>query len=575
MFQPPCDLNVWEWARENVDFSLEPRYETPLHGAYNPDFLPMWKEIQANFTDITIREQGILKNSRAGCSENCLLNPLRYAVAVAPKSMQYITGDELSARRFMDKRIKLGMNCSPPTKRKYRRATSDTKYDIAFEDMDLVVSWPKNKMAFKQTGYEWILCDEFSTWPSFSADMMRKRTDTYRYSHICGISSPDPQQKKGSAEDPIFIEFKKTDQRYWHMQDPKTGNWFRFEKGGQDTEYGLKWPASCRNENDEWDLDRVEAEAYYVTPDGTRIDEADRWGLVEKGKWIATNKDAPEDRRGYHMNSFYMPFKSGGFGHIARAFLEAKRAGAAALKVFVYEYLADEWEEGKVETRDEELKEREGQYLKGNAFTEAEPYVKVYEKKPKVRYMTIDVQKHHQWWVVREWVDGGDSGLVDFGSAPTWSDIEGIADKYGVAKVYVDNHYAERSMEVYEYCFECTAIPTMGMDSKYLPFVKKQVDPFEGKRGGGESKILEYHFNTDVFKTNLMQLMRGETKQAWYVYRHPERDYVRQVTAEQKMDGEWKLREGHQHNHLFDCEVLQLLAATIDGVYRIVDGVGG
>jgi hypothetical protein len=70
-----------------------------------------------------------------------------------------------------------------------------------------------------------------------------------------------------------------------------------------------------------------------------------------------------------------------------------------------------------------------------------------------------------------------------------------------------------------------------------------------------------------------MQLMRGETMQKWYVYRHPERDYVRQVTAEQKQEGEWKLREGHPHNHLFDCEVLQLLAATIDGVIML-DGVG-
>jgi phage terminase large subunit GpA-like protein len=559
---------VWEWAVANVDFSLEPRYETPLHGAYNANFLPMWKEIQENFTDIRIREQWILKNSRAGCSENCLLNPLRYAVAVSPKSMQYITGDELSARRFMDKRIKLGMNCSPMTRRKLRKAHADTKYDIAFEDMDLVVSWPKNKMAFKQTGYEWILCDEFSTWPNFSADMMRKRTDTYRYSHICGISSPDPQQNKGSDEDPIFLEFKKTDQRYWFMKDPKTGNWFRFEKGDKDTEYGLKWPASCRNENDEWDLEAVEREAYYITPDGTRIDEKDRWELVEGGRWQPTNTDAPEDKRGYHMNSFYMPFKSGAFGHIARAFLEAKKGGAKTLKVFIYEYLATEWTEGTLETGDDELKAREARYLKGTGFTEFEKFVDVYKTKPKLRYMTIDVQKHHMWWVIREWVDGGDSGLVNFGSAPTWADIDGIADEYAVHKVYIDNHYAARSMEVYEYCFEFTAIPTMGMDSKYLPFTKKEVDPFEGKRGGGTAKIMEYHFNTDTFKTNLMQLMRGETMQKWYVYRHPERDYVRQVTAEHKQEGEWKLREGHPHNHLFDCEVLQLLAATIDGVYR-------
>ena len=65
LYHPAPKINVWKWAESNVDFSLEPRYETPLHGAYSANFLPMWKEIQENFTDLAIREQWIIKNSRA------------------------------------------------------------------------------------------------------------------------------------------------------------------------------------------------------------------------------------------------------------------------------------------------------------------------------------------------------------------------------------------------------------------------------------------------------------------------------------------------------------------------------
>jgi phage terminase large subunit GpA-like protein len=568
LYQPTPDLNIWQWAEGSVDFSLEPRYETPLHGPYNADFLPMWKEIQENFTDLSIREQWIVKNSRAGCSENCLLNPLRYAVAVAPKSMQYITGDELSASRFMSKRIKLGLRCAKDAAKKYKRSSSDTKYDICFPDMDLTVTWPKNKMAFKQSGYEWILCDELSTWPSFSADMMRKRTDTYRYSHICGISSPDPQQKRGSDEDPIFQEFKLTDQRYWYLKDPKTGKHFKFVMGDQESVYGLKWSPRCRDENDEWDLDKVEADAHYVTPDGTRIDEADRWELVCGGEWMPENPDAPVDKRGYHMNSFYMPFKSGSFGHIARKFLEAKHKGPQALKVFVYEYLAEEWYEDKQEAEDDELYNREAMYAKGEKISQCEKFKDAYENMPTAVIMTVDVQKAHMWYVVREWIDGGNSGLIDYGYAVTWQDLEEIANMHNVVRVLVDVGYAQRAMEVYEYCYQFNAWPTKGVNDSSLPFRKQLIDPFEGKRGAGGENIVQYNFNTDVFKIILMDLIRGESEHKWNLYKNVERDYIRQVASEHRVDGEWKTKPGHAENHLWDCEVLQLLGATIIGTFR-------
>jgi len=573
LYHPAPKINVWKWAESNVDFSLEPRYETPLHGAYSANFLPMWKEIQENFTDLAIREQWIIKNSRAGASENCLLNPLRYTVAVAPKSTQYISGDELSVKRFFDKRIKLGFGCSAATQAKYKDASTDAKYDIVFPDMDLVATWPKNKMAFKQTGYELILADEVSTWPSFSSDMMRKRTDTYRYSHICGLSSPDPQAKRSSDEDPIFIEFEGGDQRYWNMKDPKTGNRFKFamgvSKGKEETVWGLKWPATCKNSNGEWDLDAVEKNAYYVTPDGTRINEKNRWKVVMTGRWVPENVDAPNGVRSYHINSFYMPFKSGSFGHIAKEFLKAKHKGAEALKIFVYEYLAEKCYETKVEATDDELSGREANYLRGARFSESADFKKQYEKLVKVRYLTVDVQKLHFWWLLREWVDGGDSGLMNFGHAATWQEIEDIANENEVQRVLVDAGYAERAMEVYEYCLEYQAWPTMGVTEKAIPFRKCLIDPFEGKRGQGENNIIQYTFNTDIFKMMLTNLVKGDSKEHhWYTYAHPERDYVRQVASERKRDGVWEMRPGHPHNHLWDCEVLQLLAATIEGVFR-------
>jgi hypothetical protein len=423
-------------------------------------------------------------------------------------------------------------------------------------------------MAFKQSGYELILADEVSTWPEFSADMMRKRTDTYTYSHICGISSPDPQQKRSSDQDPIFQEFKQTDQRYWNMVDPKTKKRFKFVMGDKESVYGLKWPSSCRDGNDNWDLDKVEKSAYYVTPDGTKITEKIRWKVICTGKWIASNPDAPSDKRGYHINSFYMPFKSGDFGHIARKFLEAKRKGYKALKVFVYEYLAEEWYEDKAEAKDDELYEREAEYVKTEHITKSAKYQDIYDKIPSATMMSVDVQKGHLWWVIREWIDGGDSALVDYGYAVAWQDIEEIAHMHQAVRVLVDVGYAKRAMEVYEYCYQFNAWPTHGVNDKALPYRKQLIDPFEGKRGQGGDNIVQYNFNTDTFKILLMDLIRGEAPHNWYVYKHVERDYVRQVASEHRVDGEWRTKPGHADNHLWDCEVLQLLGATIEGIFR-------
>jgi len=557
---------VWEWARDNVDYSLAQNYETPMHGPYDPDFMPYWKEPVEGMTDPDIREIWVVKASRAGGSENLLLNSIRYAVAVDPQSVLYISGDQKSVERFMDKRIKLGLRCAVGTAEKLKRARS-LEHEIYFEDMDLITTWPKNKMAFKQTGYKMILGDEVSTWPEFSADMMRKRTDTYSFSHICCLSSPDPQQKRSSLNDPIFVEFEQTDQRYWFMPDPVTGKSFKFKMGAPDTTFGLKWDIKAKNANGEWNLDMVRASAHYVTPDGTVIKNEDRLDVVATGAWVATAPTTNSERRGYHLNAFYSPFKNGDFGTIAAAFLDAQAKSKFHLKVFIMEYLAEPWVDEREYTRDEELHERCAEYAKGTQVTQHEKYKKFYIKKTSAVIVSADVQKLHLWGLAREWIDGGDSGLVDFKSFVAWEDFEEFNSQHKARRVFIDSAYYKRRMEVYEFCLTYNAIPTVGSESISLPYKKSVIDPFEGKTGQGQYSIALYMYNTDIFKTLLMDLIRGESEKTWMLYDRIERDYVKQTSSEERVDGKWQLKRGHRQNHLWDCEVIQLLGATIDGLF--------
>jgi hypothetical protein len=61
----------------------------------------------------------------------------------------------------------------------------------------------------------------------------------------------------------------------------------------------------------------------------------------------------------------------------------------------------------------------------------------------------------------------------------------------------------------------------------------------------------------------------------WAIPRDTGAEYQQQVTSEQQVGGKWRLRRGQRDNHLWDCEVLQLLGATIFGYHNRLWADGG
>lgn len=557
----PPDLNIWQWCAENVDFSLAQNYDTPKHERFDPDFMPFWNEPAECLTDPAIREVVVLKCARAGGSENLLLNPIRYVVANAPQPTLYVTGDQLSAERFMEKRIKRGFRTCPPAHRLYKQAQS-TQHDIALAGCDIRVTWPKARQAFKQDGWAMVLCDEVSLWPEYSADMARKRTASYPFSHIVFLSSPDPAQKRSSDDDPIFVEYERGDCRKWMCKDPATGKDFVFEMGARDG-VGLRWDQKAKREDGTWDINAVRDSAHYVTPDGTKIANDDRMAVVRGGRWVATNKEAPDDVRSYHVTAFMTPFKSGDFGEIAAAFITAKHRGATAMRTFVYEYLAEKWIENIEIVRDDKLIEREANYSRGELITDRLPQ---YRGVPASVIIGADVQKTHVWWIARQFVDGGDSGLIDYGHVATFGELNDVANRLKASRVMIDGNY--RRLEVFEACHSFNFLPVEAHDRLSLPFIVKEIDPFEGTNRQGPNRIGLIQLESPVFKDLLMDCMRGESEKKWFVPKGMPLEYARQVMAEQKVDGAYRLRRGYSQNHLGDCEYYAILGAVYTKMFR-------
>jgi len=227
---------------------------------------------------------------------------------------------------------------------------------------------------------------------------------------------------------------------------------------------------------------------------------------------------------------------------------------------------------------DTNLKSRELQYFRDGKFWDAEkdgePQVTIPEKAGKGLIMTVDVQKYHLWWVTRWWVVGGERaecGLESWGNVATFDDLITHIEQAQPSGIGVDIGYTERFGEVADFCAATGALALKGEENmKGDIYLRDDLDPSEGRkaRTSSRQKYQMLTWNTDIFRAKFLAAMRGETPWQWWVYRMAEREYTRQVLSTHKQDGEWKRKRGHPADHLFDCEVMQLVMARFDNLIQ-------
>ena len=584
----PRAEQIWQWAERTIVF--RPPYVSMEPGSYDSSLTPFFREPMERVCDRTTREVWLVKFPQCGASENVLLMPMRHAVDCDPKTVVYISGDQKATEEYLDERIKPGLQLSPSLRRRWAQVR-EKQYQIYYPDMMIIAGWAKNPSIFKQRPVDLALADEVAIWPSFSADELRRRMGTRPFSTLVGISSLSASRKGSTKSQPIMVEYRATNQCLYNLPDPrrrnkKTREWFTLEMGwkdqksGRESPHGLKWSQDAKRKDGTWDVEAVMESAYYKTPYGSVINDDMLAELIQEGRWIPTNRNADPTKWGGRINCLYAPWIT--WGQIAKTLLEAKaksdtQGDKSALKVFIVEDLVEEWKDEISSLEDDIVMDRQGQYEKGACMSASlgvcneagESFKEVYEDMKRMVLVTADVQKGYGYWNAREWTNSGDSGLIDWGEWHTWEQLNDIANKLKANHVLVDSGYEERSQETYQACLKYKFVPTMGVENiKGMLFVQNKINPFEGSRRQPKNRrqrkqqIVRLDFRTDPFKSQLMSRIKGETAFAWYVYHNIELAYCQQVTSEEKIDGNW---EPFGPNHLWDCEVLQLLGAVFYG----------
>jgi hypothetical protein len=590
LFRLPPRLNPWQWAEAHVDYSRSPSYDTEWRGPYDADYLPYLKEPMEACDDPLIREVWFLACTRGGKSENLLHTYMRYRLATSPPhAILYIGGQQSKVEQAYQRRIIRGMQLSDETARMIARSIV-REHTTDFAGLcDLTISWAANKQVGKGDTYPLILADEVSSWPSFKADVLRERQANVSFPKLIGVSSPDAENARSSDEDPIFQEYEATDMRIYVMPDPKGGE-FSYRMGDPSGVDGVRWDVNAKRDDGTWDLEAVRATAHYVTPSGARLDEKDRMDLVGAGHWQPTRK-CESWKRGYKATRFMVPIRSGSFGDMACAFLEANRKqkahqydekGRSPLRVFVYERLAERYYETRDEVAEEEVMLRtEPGLLKGFRLSDLTAWKETCLARDKLMLMTIDVQKDYYYWLVREWIHPGDSGLVAWGTAPTKERLIEVAERYAVAFAGIDRGFADRKVEVLEFCLDNRdaagrqwIIPLKGTDNLPGDLLPEHLNAYLGVKTKSAGDVDGYQWNSGRFRKLYHAMMSGHSRQRWRIYENVEAEYVRQASAWECVDGVWRRRRGHPQEHLADCEIMQLVLARLPEVKLLAEKHG-
>lgn len=572
---PPEDMLVWQWAAHDVDYSLEPAYDAESSSAYDPEFIPLWKEPAECLTDPTVRYMFLRKCSRAGGTET-ILNGVRYFVAVDPGQILYVGAQQTTMLTFFKQRLDMGLRVSKTCREKMKHAKV-RQNTIELPDCHIFTSYFGASSGPKQMGARMVIGDEYSTAGEGATEAFKKRIANYRSGKFIGISSLDYESKNACEDDPMNQDYVSGDQREWEIIDPATGEWFIPKMGlWNKLDYGIKWDETARTEEGTWILKRVDESAHYLTPGGHKFENMDFKEAVNKGRWTPTNEEmAAPETRSYNIPAHLLPFHSGDLGHLAVSWLKANRKGPVYVKTWVYEndptHEFKEERPGQVEI--ETVYERRGPHKEG--------IVPVHTGNPCILVLIADVQdrwleygiycftKKASWLIENDTcavIDELPKRAVNQGRLKGDGDI-GFPDLDGnlhkCKLIAVDSGY--NTVDVYDFCRRSKAHWALkGDDGKVTkmsrPVIQKDVDTYpDGNKIPGRGLLLN-HIHPTIFRDQFTDALKGydeldadvrATKIDLHFHHDIDDNFALQVTAEAKgEDGAYsKIRK---RNEQFD-----------------------
>lgn len=295
---------------------------------------------------------------------------------------------------------------------------------------------------------------------------------------------------------------------------------------------------------------------------------------ARKGEFRQTNTNASPRHRSYHYNAIGVHWID--WADLAEEKIAASKASKYAalepLKDYIQKRLAEAWDDRPIE----EVK------FSPSSFKKLDPWPEEY-----IRFLTVDVQKDHFWYVCRAWNKEGESRLIDEGRLLTFDDIreKQVQLKVSSRAVGIDSGY--EAPIVYSECIKYGWTAFKGEDKEYFiwtaPNTKpkrkifskaQKADPAIGTSQQGKRYANLFLWSNPKIKDLLSWLKNGHGA-SFLFPSDVSADYTSQMgnvvkklrhhARTGKPIWEW-ITIGKRPDHIHDCECMQVLSAAIAGI---------
>jgi phage terminase large subunit GpA-like protein len=571
-WRPPDRSPPWLWAHRHI--AAIPY--SPIPGRFRIENSPHIREPLEAIVDPAVRQVCILASVQSSKTTAAEL-ALCYVIANLPGPTLWLNETDDDAKDQAESRLhKLFEECEPVTRLFPRDRHKKRTATIHFANgMTLWVLGAHNKTNLQRRSIRWIFADECWSYPQGHMAEAEARVTAFGWLGKCIWMS-----QGGEEGDDFDRKFGTTDMREWTFECPHchTRQPWSWEQ--------IEWSKTARDENGEWDFAEVRrTAAMRCVSCNFYFDDSDRVRreLNTTGRFVAQNLRAAKENVGFHWNSL----STMSWGALAELYLRAKaiarRGDISTLKQFWQKRMAQPWREYE---EDYKLEITRGGYRKGELWEDeagvnargqivAAPYEPGDIVAP-LRILTVDCQMDHVFAVVRSWSATGSSRLIWNERLLTFEDVDALQARFDVhpSLVFLDAGYA--TYDVYRECAKRGWVALMG--DRRATFVHrtrsgKSVQRFYSPRRkvvlGHNRHCFVHYFSALNIKDALARVRRNQNPErggTWEVPSDIEDDYLTQMEGEQrvKKSGKWLWeRIGKRPQHFFDCEVMQVCAATM------------
>lgn len=563
---PPSDLNVVEWACKYVKLPQSARSPN-----FDIDSTPWLKWPMLQIADDENREVIIMAPVGSG-KTTMFEGVLPWIIAEEPGPTLITMQTDDDARGWVDTRFHPSLKSNEkvaPLLPTGKQRGNFRKGEILFAHMPLHIGGA-NLANLQSKSIRWVIGDEVWIWKEGMLEEARRRTHDRWNSRVVLVSQggAEGDQFDSAFNDALIHDYCftcpkcKQQQRYMWKQ-------VKYEH--------------IKNDAEEWDWDAIgKTVRYECANDDCKHQFKDKAGirrqLSSSGEYVSRNNNAKPNRISCTypaMAVWWIPWRK-----LVMEWITAqdarRRLDLTPLRQFIQKRLAQSWEEPNetVELKGAEEAYRKKEFFNGEKWEEEN-----------FRFMCADVQQDHFWCIIRAFSIEGKSRLLYEGKVETWDALRMLRDRMKVPNrcVFVDRGYRPETVAL-----ECAKARTpddpnpwnclLGEESNGYATkigkrrVNKPYSPIQRARTTAGLYYKYVKFSNLLAKDTLAALMRGEGA-GWQIPVDRSKEYDKQMQNEKKVEvspGRWRYKVSKEWvgNHLWDCEVMAIIAASIFKVYQ-------